>query len=94
MIRTQIQLPDRLYHDLKRLAASREWSLAETLRRAAEQFLARYPATAQADWKPPTSSLVGWTGLTHEQVREAALADATVKASAPGTTDTPESEAR
>lgn len=76
MVKTQIQLPDALYHDLKRLAASREWSLAETLRRAAEQFLARYPAKPVEDWAAPVSATVGWRGLTHEQVHEAALSDA------------------
>ncbi len=77
MVKTQIQLPDRLYRDLKRLAAAREWSLAETLRRAVEQFLARHRVVGPqtAPWKPPVSGLVGWRGLTHEQVHEAALDD-------------------
>ena len=42
MVKTQIRLPDGLYRDLKRLAAAQEWSLAETVQRAAEQFLARH----------------------------------------------------
>ena len=77
MIKTQIQLPDALYRDLKRLAAAREWSLAETLRRAAEQFLARHPAAAATPsaWRPPVSDAVGWRGLSHEAVRAAALDD-------------------
>lgn len=40
MIKTQIQIPDDLYRRVKRLAESQEWSLAETLRRAAELLLA------------------------------------------------------
>ena len=77
MIRTQIQLPDALYRELKRLAEAKEWSLAETLRRAAEQFLARYPSpeSAQSTWHAPSSSAIGWRGLTHEEVRERALDD-------------------
>jgi len=77
MIKTQIQLPDALYRDLKRLAATKEWSLAETLRRAAEQFLARHPApaTRALPWQPPSSDAVGWRGLTHEEVHERALED-------------------
>jgi hypothetical protein len=77
MVKTQIQLPDRLYRDLKRLAAAREWSLAETLRRAAEQLLARHPQVrdAAASWRPPVSDAVGWRGLSHEAVRAAALDD-------------------
>lgn len=40
MIKTQIQIPDELYRRVKQLAESQEWSLAETLRRAAELLLA------------------------------------------------------
>lgn len=78
MKKTQIQLPDALYRDLKRLAAAREWSLAETLRRAAEQFLARHPPTRgpAASWHPPVSDAVGWRGLSHDAVHAAALDDA------------------
>lgn len=77
MIRTQIQLPDDLYRELKRLADAREWSLAETVRRAAEQFLARHPhpVPAGSAWQPPVSARVGWRGLTHEEIRDAALRD-------------------
>ncbi len=76
MVKTQIQLPDVLYRDIKRLAASREWSLAETMRRAAEQFLARHRVlTPPSPWRPPVSDRVGWRGLDHEAVREAALRD-------------------
>ncbi len=78
MIKTQIQLPDDLYHDLKRLAGEKEWSLAETMRRSAEDFLARYPRapeTPRSDWSPPSSGRVGWKGLTASQLREQAMAD-------------------
>ena len=43
MIRTQIQLPDQLYHQAKAFAAERELSLAEIARRGLELFLDRYP---------------------------------------------------
>lgn len=77
MVRTQIQLPDALYRDLKRLAAAREWSLAETLRRAAEQLLARHPPVpaSASSWRPPVSDAVGWRGLGHQAVRAAVLDD-------------------
>ena len=77
MIKTQIQIPDDLYRSLKRLAKAKEWSLAETLRRAAEQFLARHPAAtpSASEWKPPVSDKVGWRGLNHRQVHEEALDD-------------------
>ncbi len=88
MVKTQVQLPDALYRDLKRLATAREWSLAETIRRAAEQFLARHPReTAPSDppWRPPVSSAVGWCGLGHEAIRGAALDDAEPAGRAPRT---------
>ena len=77
MVKTQIQLPDALYRDLKRLAAAREWSLAETLRRAAEQLLARHPTVTvpASSWRPPVSDTVGWRGLGHAAVHAAALDD-------------------
>lgn len=43
MKKTQLQLPDELYAALKRLASAKEWSLAEAVRRGAEQILIMYP---------------------------------------------------
>lgn len=43
MTRTQIQLPDQLYHRAKAFAAQREISLAEVTRRGLELFLDRHP---------------------------------------------------
>jgi hypothetical protein len=43
MKKTQLQLPDELYLALKRLASAKEWSLAEAVRRGAEQILIMYP---------------------------------------------------
>lgn len=77
MIKTQIQLPETLYHDLKRLAANREWSLAEALRRAAEQFLSTFPKDPASPemWQLPAGKHCGafltppdqWTELAHEE---------------------------
>ncbi len=55
MIRTQIQLPDVLYKNLKRLADDHEMSLAEVIRRAGENYLKRFPQErAPRDaWKLP-----------------------------------------
>jgi len=52
MVKTQIQLPDALYHDLKRVAAAKEWSLAETLRRGAEWVVATHPGAALSPSTP------------------------------------------
>lgn len=43
MIRTQIQFPDPLYRRLKEIAQKQDWSLAEVMRKAAEQFVERFP---------------------------------------------------
>ena len=76
MIKTQIQLPEDLYQALKRVAASKEWSLAETLRRGAEQLLQQYPdpgggAASAEDWQPPKSTECGWRGLSPDELKEA-----------------------
>jgi len=75
MIKTQIQLPDTLHRQLKNLASEREWSLAETLRRSAEMFLATQAAAGKRDggWKIPAARHGGaflspesdWTELAH-----------------------------
>lgn len=79
MIKTQIQIPGDLYRDLKSLAKRKEWSLAETLRRAGENFLQQFP-DMEADpegtrWTPPSSREVGWKGLSAEQLKEAVMED-------------------
>ncbi len=61
MIRTQIQLPDRLYHRLKRLAELEETSLADVLRRAGERELAAHPEIENAPqaWDLPLPQALG-----------------------------------
>jgi len=43
MIRTQIQLPEPLYREIKRIARDQDWSLAEVIRRGAEAVVRSYP---------------------------------------------------
>jgi len=45
MIRTQIQLPEPLYREVKRVARDQDWSIAEVIRRGAEAVVRSYPAT-------------------------------------------------
>ncbi len=60
MIRTQIQLPDELYREAKRIAAEQEISLAEVLRRGLEHMLRIYPPGRGAHaWRPPQASALG-----------------------------------
>ena len=78
MTKTQIQVPEELFQELRTFAKHREWSLAETFRRGAELLLQVYPETsskAPAAWTPPTSNRVGWKGLSADELRDAVFAD-------------------
>jgi hypothetical protein len=78
MTKTQIQVPEELFAEIKKFSARREWSLAETFRRGAELLLETHAADAapaSQQWQPPTSRRVGWKGLTAAQLRELALDD-------------------
>jgi hypothetical protein len=76
MVKTQVQLPDQLYREAKRLAAEHEMSFAEVVRRGLEQFVRHYPEGRRsvADWQPPKPHDLGeplvpedeWTVLGHE----------------------------
>lgn len=44
MIKTQVQIPDALFRRAKRVAAEKEWSFAEIVRRGLEQMVLRHPA--------------------------------------------------
>lgn len=74
MVRTQIQLPEALYRELKRLAAAKEWTLAETLRRAAEHWLQMHsPDRIQrTGWEPPAPLSLGAFRCDPEKWREVA----------------------
>ena len=45
MTRTQIQLPEPLFKRLERIAAARDWSLAELIRRGMEVYAGSCPET-------------------------------------------------
>jgi hypothetical protein len=54
MIKTQVQLPDELYHQAKAIAKQREWSLAEVIRRGIEHMTTLYPVkTSTTPWQLP-----------------------------------------
>ena len=77
MIRTQIQLPEGLYREAKRVAADKEWSLAEVVRRGLEYMTQVCPRVdrSEAEWKPPEPRDLGrilapeadWRALAHER---------------------------
>jgi hypothetical protein len=43
MIKTQVQIPDDLFEKAKQVAAAKEWSFAEIVRRGLEQMVLRHP---------------------------------------------------
>jgi hypothetical protein len=61
MIKTQVQLPDELYREAKRVAQEREISLAEVLRRGVEYITKVYPPIPpdQPAWNPPQPRSLG-----------------------------------
>jgi len=72
MIKTQIQIPDELYHALKQVAERQEWSLAETLRRGAEYIVATYPGgtAVEEKWELPLPLKGRVNKCSAEQLKE------------------------
>ena len=76
MIRTQIQLPDELYREAKRIAAEREMSLAEVVRRGLEHMVRIHPPNpSSAPWTPPAPRRLGRFRAPPEQWRDLAYED-------------------
>ena len=77
MIKTQVQIPDNLFRRAKAVAAEREWSFAEVVRRGLEYITAVHPPgrTPGSEWNLPPAEDLGsflapeeqWTELSHEQ---------------------------
>jgi hypothetical protein len=86
MTKTQIQVPEELFREIRSFAKAREWSLAETFRRGAELLLEVYAGQvppAGSAWSPPVSATVGWKGMSAKQLHEAAVDDVEPKLSEP-----------
>ncbi len=76
MIKTQVQIPDELFERAKRVAAEKEWSFAEIVRRGLEYMTEVNPATRTPGkkWRLPAPHHLGeflapeeqWTELSHE----------------------------
>jgi hypothetical protein len=77
MVKTQIQIPDHLYREAKRIAREREVSFAEVVRRGLEAVVRLYPPLSEigTEWEPPGPRHLGWRGLDHRGVRDAVLSD-------------------
>ncbi len=76
MVRTQIQIPEHLYKEVKRIAAERELSLAELTRRGLEYIVCVYlPVVERKNgaWRLPEPIDLGGRPLAPEsQWRELA----------------------
>jgi hypothetical protein len=62
MIKTQIQIPDDLFARAKRVAAQKEWSFAEIVRRGLEQMVLRHPegsSSPSSGWRLPDAVDLG-----------------------------------
>jgi hypothetical protein len=76
MVKTQVQIPDALFREAKRLAAENEMSFAEVVRRGLEEIIKHHPPgrTSLETWTLPPSFDMGeplapeekWTELSHE----------------------------
>lgn len=55
MLRTQIQLPEPLFNQLKQIAAERNWSVAELVRRGMEAYAqtCAMPLANAKEWTMP-----------------------------------------
>jgi hypothetical protein len=77
MIKTQVQLPDALYREAKRVAEERELSLAEVLRRGVEYIVRTYPPLgARRSWSLPRAVHATLRpGVTMATLRDLAAGD-------------------
>ncbi len=55
MVKTQVQFPDHLFHEAKRVAAEYEMSFAEVVRRGVEEVVKQHPPgrTPAREWSMP-----------------------------------------
>jgi hypothetical protein len=74
MTKTQIQLPDPLYREVKRVAREQDWSLAEVLRRGAEYVVRCYPRRKMDKeiWTLPMGRDLGSIRVPYQDWRELA----------------------
>jgi hypothetical protein len=75
MVKTQVQIPDHLYNEAKRVSRDYEMSFAEVVRRGLEQLLPKYPPAAKPSvkWTPPIlSGGHGYRELSPERLKELA----------------------
>ncbi len=77
MVKTQVQIPDELFRRAKEVAAQREWSFAEIVRRGLEYMTQANPPGRKsgAKWRLPGPYHLGpflapeeqWTEIAHQE---------------------------
>lgn len=75
MVKTQIQIPDHLFQEAKRIAAECEMSFAQVVRMGLEGVVRQFPAARLSpdEWRPPGPVDMGaplvpedqWDALCH-----------------------------
>lgn len=75
MVKTQVQIPDELFRRAKEVAAGKEWSFAEVVRRGLEYMTQVNPPSRPSEpaWRLPSPKPLGsflapeaeWTDLSH-----------------------------
>lgn len=76
MVKTQVQIPDELYREAKRISRECEMSFAEVVRRGLERMAEAYPPgrRAPSDWQVPAPRDMGetllpekdWDAVSHD----------------------------
>jgi hypothetical protein len=76
MVKTEVQIPDALFREAKRIASENEISFAEVVRRGLEEIILHYPAGREraSEWAMPPVFDLGemlaaeeaWTALCHK----------------------------
>lgn len=70
MTRKQIQIPDDLYQEAKRLCDEREMSFAELARRGiAHMVTVLNHGKKDTPWLPPAPQALGWSNLSEEELK-------------------------
>lgn len=69
MVKTQIQFPDHLYREAKRVAREYEMSFAEVVRRGLEEVIRHYPPDRipAEEWELPAPCRMGQPRLPESE---------------------------
>jgi len=77
MVKTQIQIPDGLYGEAKRIAEEYEMSFAEVVRRGLERIIPAYPRRAKQSGKWQLPVLDAKLRVSLEKLRDFSADDET-----------------